>query len=80
MEDTLRDRVISLLVTKEDYGIIMELFDREDEPAYSVVKAEEFKEEYMLIDLYVNSVENLWYLARKVQIISSHRESKKGKT
>lgn len=76
----LREEVIELLITKRDYEIILKLFDREESPGYSIVKAEEHETDFMLVQLYVNSIGNLWYLAKKVQVILDYLERQKGDT
>ena len=75
--EIMREQVVDMIITTEDYETILELFDREESPTYSVIHAEKCEGEFMCIKLYVNSIVNLWYLAKKVELVNMHKKSKR---
>lgn len=73
VEQEFKEQVVSLLLTLRDYEIVKKMFEVEESPQYSVVKAEEYKG-HILVDLYITRIETLWYLAKKVQTIHCYTE------
>lgn len=65
---------VTIRMTNRDLKTAIELFDKEDDPGFTITKSRQFAEDIMEVELVVNSLTGLWFLARKVQLWGSHQE------
>lgn len=64
-------------MSKDDADTVQKIFAQRDDPKFIIVNKHEVSEDTIQLELLADSIVNIWYLAKTVQVYQDHDERMK---